>query len=243
MSHGAIFTSQAWSQPKVESIGNRGEDGIRVTYSLDCMKDDVLSYMGPGKIDAVYTLVKGKNGETIFDSDIKITTENELQPVYIGALAQHSFFKTTKNDIMQTSAPDEVKAQEDRPELPTGKIGAVTKENDFNKARKVHDGKNREVVLTGYEKTEDKRPKATLHRDGLKIEIEAGGVIGDVHGFDGFLLCNKTNGATDRVMLEPIARYPNIMNVPHKSKNPMKPIIVTKDEPFRAHSRITAMAV
>lgn len=107
--------------------------------------------------------------------------------------------------MLQTNANNEYEAREGRPELPTGKLIEIQPKHNFNEARSVHKDQDAagplEVVLTGYQNGVE----ATLIREGdLRIKSKASG------DYDGFLLCNK---GTDNLMLEPIVKHPNVINV------------------------------
>ncbi len=239
MCHGGIFTSQNWKCSGVKRSGEPNNlQAIELTYTLDFEQDPALRAMGKGQIEAVYSFALGEGGKAIFDSRLKVISKEG--PVYLGALAQHSFFQTHENDTLETPATEELKTHDQRPELPTGEVVSIKAkgDNDFSSAKRIHDVKAREVVLRGYADV----PKAILRRpsEGLVITTLANGCADDVPGYDGYLVCHKEAG---KLMLEPIARYPNIMNVYKNSNRPeIKPVIVTPDQAFRTHYRITAEA-
>jgi hypothetical protein len=243
MSHGAIFTSANWKFKHAKTLEDKG---VEVVYELDFQnpEDSAIKPMGTGKIQVTYTFVKGEDGKVIFDS--KIETRGSL---HLGPVATHTFLSTDASDTLQTAAEQEIQSPQDKPELPTGEVIPVSGKNDFRTEKQVHGTKDIEVVLTGYDQTEDKIPRAVLHRKdkGLLITTEACGIPGyEIPGYDGFLVCNKVgkdpegSPNTDKLMLEPIAGYPNISNVARPGER--QAIVTSGDKQFGAHYRLTIQA-
>jgi hypothetical protein len=234
LTHGPLFTSDKW---KLTAMRTKADKGIELTYTLplhdedsdvvvDAFVDNQVAIEGsagleppasPGKIEAKYTFELDDNGNPKFNSDIRIDP-GEGNMMLLGSLAQHTFLASDKGDTLQTNATKEYAAPDDRPELPTGELINVKPENDFSTAKVVHKDVEKKIqtVLTGYEGPVE----AVLARtNGLKIISKAG------HDYDGFLLCNYGDS---NVMLEPIAKAPNIINT-----NPENALLPTGENKAR----------